>query len=77
MKQLPKEIYEQLSKEGKELLVSKLKSASAKRKTDKVRKAMANDIAKKVVSLMKPKRSYKKSYSKRSTNKRYYSRKRR
>jgi len=65
MKKLPKDIYNQLSDEGKAILINKLKKSSANYKTKKVRQNMANDIARKVVSAINKKsksKRYKRKY---------------
>ena len=62
---LPKNVYNELSSEGKALVVQGLKKQTATRNTAKVRRNMADDIAKKVISAMKRRKPVKRTTSKR------------
>lgn len=64
MQKLSKSIYNELSDDGKALVIAQLKKSNLTKKTAKVRSGMANDIARKVVSAMKRKTTTTRKYTK-------------
>jgi hypothetical protein len=65
MQKLSKNIYNELSSDGKALVIAQMKKSNLTKKTAKVRSSMANEIAKKVVSAMKRKTTTTRKYTKR------------